>query len=64
MEAQIDKQINNQTKPRIQLSLVACRFLKPYMPNVIDEMQMGLASRIMDKMIKGKSGELGESEDK
>jgi len=24
------------------------------MPNVIDEMQMGLASRIMDKMIKGK----------
>lgn len=45
MEQQIDKK-------RISLSLAACRMLRPYLPNPINDVQGAFASKIMDRMFK------------
>ena len=45
MEVKIDRK-------KIELSLVACRVIMPYMPNPMNDIQHQFASKIMDRMLK------------
>jgi len=48
--------MEQQTNNKIRLSVIACSYLTPYLPDPMSDMQFAFARKIMDNMLKNKKG--------